>query len=338
MMIRVAVLGATGYAGRESIRILLSHPQAQLTHLCALPEECGHVADIFPMFRSRLDLFVEPFDTEKARDLADVVLCCLPHKVSMVFVPPLLAAGLRVIDFSADYRFKLPDDYEQWYETPHKDPANLDQAVYGLPELSREQIRDARLVANPGCYPTGPVLGIAPLLREGLVDPSDIIVDATSGVSGAGRQPKPQHHFPERNESFEAYRIGTHPHLIEIQRCLESLVRGVRTEVLFVPHVAPMDRGILSTIYLRPKQHVSVEHLTAVYAEAYSDEPFIRLREDLPATRDVIFTNFCDITARVVKSRIVVLTAIDNMVKGASGQAIQNMNLMFGIDEKTGLL
>jgi len=337
-MIRVAVVGATGYAGRESIRILLAHPSAKPTYLCALPEECAPIDQIFPAFRGRIDLPVEPLDVDKARASADVVFCCLPHKVSMSLVPRLLAAGLRVIDFSADYRLKSPDDYEQWYETPHGDVANLERAVYGLPEFFRDSIRQAVLLANPGCYPTGALLGIGPLLRAELIDPADIIVNAASGVSGAGRQPKPQHHFPERNENFEAYRIGAHPHLIEIQRVLESLVRGVRADVLFAPHVVPMERGILSTIYLRPRQHVSVDHLTAVYAEAYAGEPFIRLRRDLPATHDVAYTNFCDIGVRVIGSHIVVVTAIDNMVKGAAGQAVQNMNLMFGLEETAGLL
>jgi len=258
--------------------------------------------------------------------------------IAMQHVPKLMDAELRAIDFSADYRLKEPADYAQWYNKTHIDLANLEHAVYGLPELYRERIASARLVANPGCYPTSAALAIVPLLQAGLIEPQDIIVDSASGISGAGRDPKPEHHFPERHETFEAYSVGKHRHMVEIERTLDPYVRGRKCAVIFTPHLVPMERGILSTVYLKPIQPVSVEHVMQVFAEAYESEPFVRLRERLPRTNEVARTNFCDMSARVVKSRIIVLSAVDNMVKGAAGQAIQNMNVMFGVEETAGLI
>ena len=267
-----------------------------------------------------------------------MALLCLPNGLAMQYVPELLAAGLRVIDFSADYRLKEPAEYTQWYNKEHTDLANLERAVYGLPELYREKIRSAALIANPGCYPTSAALGIVPLLRAGLVEAQDVIVDSASGISGAGREPKPEHHFPERHETFEAYNVGKHRHMVEIERTLDAQLRGRKSSVIFTPHLVPMERGILSTIYLKPLQPLSIERVMQVFQEAYAAEPFIRFRERLPRTSEVARTNFCDMAARVVKSRVIVLSAIDNMVKGAAGQAIQNLNVMFGIQETAGLL
>ncbi|HSW45342.1 MAG TPA: N-acetyl-gamma-glutamyl-phosphate reductase, partial [Phycisphaerae bacterium] len=279
----------------------------------------------------------EPIDPASLAGRADVAMLCIPNGLAMDLVPGLLKAGLRVIDFSADYRLKEPAEYQQWYNKEHTDLANLAHAVYGLPEFYRDKIRTAQVVANPGCYPTSAALGIVPLLRAGLIETTDIIVDSASGISGAGREPKPQHHFPERNENFEAYNVGQHRHMVEIERILDANVRGGKTAAIFTPHLVPMDRGILSTIYLKPHQPISTEHVMDVFAHTYENEPFVRVRKDLPTTAQVSRTNFCDISARVVKSRIVVLSAIDNMVKGAAGQAIQNMNIMFGLNEREGL-
>ena len=298
----------------------------------------SHIHEVFPELAGRLELPVEEINPAALAGRVDLVMLCVPHAVATQYVPGLLQAGHRVIDFSADYRLKEPADYEQWYNTKHTDLQNLAHAVYGLPELYREKIRGARLIANPSCYPTSAALGIVPLLKAGLIDPHEIIVDSASGMSGAGREPKPEHHFPERNENFEAYGVGTHRHMVEIERTLDAYVRTGKSSVIFTPHLLPMERGILSTIYLKPLQPVSPEHVNQVFAEAYDGEPFVRLRKDLPRTGLVARTNFCDIGTRVVKSRIIVLSAIDNMVKGAAGQAIQNMNVMFGLDEKTGLI
>jgi N-acetyl-gamma-glutamyl-phosphate reductase len=337
--VRVAIIGATAYTSREVIRGLLAHPHAEIVALSNRRDWMWrpYIHEVFPEFTGRLELPCEDIEPASLAGRADVAMLCVPHCVALQYVPVLLEAGLRVIDFSADYRLKEPADYQQWYNMAHTDLENLAHAVYGLPELYREKIRTARLIANPGCYPTSAVLGIVPFLKAGIIDHRDIIVDAASGMSGAGREPKPEHHFPERNETFEAYAVGTHRHMVEIERVLDPWVRGGKTTVVFTPHLLPMERGILSTIYLHPLQPVSVEHVMQVLAEAYEDEPFVRLREGLPRTVDVARTNFCDLTARVVKSRIIVLSAIDNLVKGAAGQAIQNLNVMFGLSETAGL-
>lgn len=336
--IRVAIIGATAYTSREAIRWLMRHPRVEIAALCSRREPQPRIDEIFPDLAGLCSQRCEPIDPPALKGRADVAMLCMPNGLAMDFVPALLEAGLRVIDFSADYRLKEPAEYEQWYDKKHTDLANLERAVYGLPELYRDKIRTAAVIANPGCYPTSAALGIVPLLKAGLVDPQEVIVDSASGVSGAGREPKPEHHFPERNENFEAYKVGEHRHMVEIERTLDPHVRGRKSSVIFTPHLVPMERGILSTIYLKPLQPVSLEHVAGVFAEAYGQERFIRLRKAPPRTADVARTNFCDITARVVKSRIIVLAAIDNMVKGAAGQAIQNMNVMFGLDETTGLL
>jgi N-acetyl-gamma-glutamyl-phosphate reductase len=336
--IRVGIVGATGYAAQEAINILLRHPAATITLLCSRRDPQPLISEVFPPLRGRLDMRCEPIDAALIAERVDVAMLCLPAGVSFGIVPALLDAGVKVIDYSADYRLKEPAEYEQWYGLPHADGEHLDEAVYGLPEAFRDEIREARLVANPGCYPTGAALGVLPFLQERLIDEKDIIVDAASGVSGAGREPKPEHHFPERNENFAAYKVGEHRHMVEIERTLDPFVSGGKTTVVFTPHLIPAERGILSTIYLKPRQPLSIEHAAQVLADAYADEPFVRLRDDLPSIRDVNYTNFCDVTVRVVKHRLVVITAIDNLIKGAAGQAVQNMNLMLGLDETAGLL
>lgn len=336
--VRVAIIGATAYTSRETIRWLLRHPHVDIAALCSRRDPQPRIDEVFPEFARRFEQRCEPIEPAALAGRADVALLCLPNGVAMRYAPALLASGMRVIDFSADYRLKEPADYHQWYNQEHTDLDNLAHAVYGVPELYREKLRDARLVANPGCYPTSAALAIVPLLKAELIDPQDVIVDAASGISGAGRDPRPEHHFPDRNETFEAYKIGEHRHMVEIERTLDPWLRGRKSAVLFTPHLVPMERGILSTIYLKPRQHVSVEHVVQVFNEAYAGEPFIRWRQDSPRTADVARTNFCDLTARVVKSRIIVLSAIDNMVKGAAGQAIQNLNVMFGLPETSGLL
>lgn len=335
--VRIAIIGATAYTSREAIRLLLNHPQAEITFLCSRREPQPKINEVFPEFDGRIEMRCTAIDPDILKDCADVAMLCLPNGLSMELAPKLIDHNIRVIDFSADYRLKEPSDYQQWYNKVHVDLVNLEHAVYGLPELYREKIRTARIVANPGCYPTSAALGIAPLLKSGLIEPKDIIVDSGSGISGAGREPKQEHHFPERHETYEAYKVGDHRHMVEIERTLDPYVRTGKTSVIFTPHLIPMERGILSTIYLLPRQPISTEHVLQIFAEAYRSEPFIRLRQQPPRTGDVARTNFCDITARVVKSRIIVLSAIDNMVKGAAGQAIQNMNVMFGLNETTGL-
>jgi N-acetyl-gamma-glutamyl-phosphate reductase len=334
-MIRIAIIGASGYTGAESISIILRHSQAELTYLTALPEECGPVADVFGQFKGRCSLQIEPLDFDKLKDKADVALCCLPHKVSMDFVPKILDLGLKVIDFSADYRIKNVAVYEKFYQK-HTDTGNLTKAVYGLPELFREKIKGADLVANPGCYPTGALLAVAPLLKEGLVETSSIIVNAVTGVSGAGRNPSSKFHFPNMNENMFAYGIGSHRHMPEMEQ-IAAQIAGSEVRILFQPHAGPFDRGIFSTVYCQPKGKTSGERLSQLYNDFYAGEPFVQMCGDVPAVKDVAGTNYCHIFVTCVKGRVVIFSAIDNLVKGASGQAVQNMNIIFGLEETLGL-
>ena len=334
-MIRVAIIGASGYTGAESIEIILRHGEAELTYLTALPEECGAVEDVFPQFKGRCSLAIELLDIDKLSNLADVALCCLPHKVSMGFVPKLLDAGLKVIDFSADYRIKDVATYEKYY-VKHTDTENLKQAAFGLPELFREQIKNASLVANPGCYPTGASLAVAPLLKAGLVETEMIIVNAVTGASGAGKNPSVKFHFPNMNENLFPYGIGTHRHSPEIEQ-ITSEVAGKKVTVLFQPHVGPFDRGILSSVYCKPKKKLDNERLQKLYRDFYQGEPFVQILKNAPAVKDVAGTNYCHVFPAFLKDMFVCFSAIDNLVKGASGQAIQNMNIIFGLDEKMGL-
>jgi len=334
-MIRVAIIGASGYTGAESIKIILRHSESKLTYLTALPEECGMVDDVFPQFKGLCDLQIEPLDLNMLTGLADVALCCLPHKVSMGFVPKLLDAGLKVIDFSADYRIRDVAVYEKYY-VKHTDTKNLKHAAFGLPELFRDRITGARLVANPGCYPTGASLAIAPLLKNDLIETDSVIVNSVTGTSGAGNKPSAKFHFPNMNENIFPYGIGTHRHMPEIEQ-IASDVAGKNVTVLFQPHVGPFDRGILSTVYCTPKQKIDDEQLDSLYREFYAGEPFVQILTNAPAVKDVAGTNNCHIFATCVKGKIICFSAIDNLVKGASGQAIQNMNIIFGIEETLGL-
>ncbi len=335
--IRVAIIGATGYTSLETIRWLLKHPAARITYLASRKQE-QPISELFPELLHRIHLPIAPFDVEAIQKSADAAFPCLPHVAAMEHVPPLLNAGLKVIDLSADYRLKDTANYEKWYKHAHSDAKNLAAAVYGLPEFFAPAIQKAQFVSNPGCYPTAAALGIAPLLQAGLIEATDIIINAASGISGAGRTPSPQHHFPERNETFEPYGIGSHRHAPEIQQTLETL-SGQPVKMLFVPHLIPMDRGILETIYLKAKPGATMDDATAVFERAYGDKPFVRVRkENLPSTKYVANTNFADIAVKLYNGRFVVIVAIDNMVKGAAGQAIENMNLMFSLHETAGLL
>jgi len=334
--VRVALIGGSGYAGFEAIRLLRRHPNAELTGIYGPAEEVGPITDFYPLLGKTVELDQQLYDVAKIAGRADLAMLCVPHKVAMSYVPSLRDAGVRVIDFSADYRLKDAAVYEQWY-CPHTDAGRLGEAVYGLPEYFAEPIAAAGLVANPGCYPTSAILPLAPLLKAGLVEPTGIVVNAVTGISGAGRKPAPQFHFPHRNENFEPYNVGVHRHMPEMEQVLGDITGGP-VELLFVPHLCPMDRGILSTIYCRPSGGASPERLTEALREAYADAAFVRVRTDtLPATRYVTTTNFCDVAVRMAKGAVIVLSALDNLVKGASGQAVQNMNVMFGLDETAGL-
>lgn len=336
-MTKVAILGATGYSALELIKLLLRHPQAEITVATSRQEGSPHIATVHPSLAGRLDLRCEDLGPVAVAARAGCVFTCLPHGVTTSIVPQLLAAGARVIDFSADYRLDDAQTYADWYGEKHGDPDRLGKTVYGLPELFRERIVSAQLVANPGCYPTSAILALTPLLKAGLIEPADIIIDSKSGVSGAGRTPKLTTLYPECNESISAYNVGRHRHTPEIEQII-GRATGHRPQVIFTPHLVPMDRGILTTAYSKPIGNVSEEQLFKVFREFYADEPFVRIVEHLPATKDSLGTNFCDITVRLVRGRILTISAEDNLIKGASGAAVQNFNLMYGYPETTALL
>ena len=338
--VRAAIIGGTGYTAYELARILLRHPHAEIV---AMTSRSDHrtAAEVHPALDGLLDLTLENLDAAAVAGRADVAFCCLPHVASMETVPLLLAEGLKVVDLSADYRLSDPAVYERWYGHTHTDPTRLGSTVYGLPELYREHIPAASLVANPGCYTSTSILALAPLVKAGLIDPRTIVIDAKSGVSGAGRSPKVGTLLVEANESIAAYSVGGHRHQPEIEQVLGD-VAGSPVEVLFTPHLVPMDRGILATIYADPTDAAagfSRDDWLAVLRDFYKGEPFVTVTEQLPATKHVAHTNRCRLTAMPTqRGKLIVLSTLDNMIKGASGVAVQNFNLMHGFDETTGLV
>ncbi len=299
-MTRVAILGATGYSALELIKLLLKHPHAEITAVTSRQEGSPPISTVHPSLTKRLDLPLEDLSPDAVVKRAECVFSCLPHGVTSKLVPQLLSGGARVIDFSADYRLRDPAVFAKWYGEPHNDPDRLADAVYGLPELFRKSIKKARLIANPGCYPTSAILALAPLLKAGVIETGDIVIDSKSGVSGAGRTLKLSSLFSECNESVAAYNVGRHRHTPEIEQVL-STACGSPLEVIFTPHLIPMDRGILSTAYSRPKAGVTEEQLLATLREFYAHEPFVRVVDHLPSTKDTVDTNYCDVTVRLVR-------------------------------------
>jgi N-acetyl-gamma-glutamyl-phosphate reductase len=336
-MTKIAILGGSGYTAAELMKLLLRHPHAEVVAVTST-QGTPLVSDLHPSLLGRTDLRCEAFDADRlvARGV-EVAFGCLPHGVSMTTLPALLHRGVRVIDLSADYRLRDANAYAQWYGESHEDLAHLAQAVYGLPELYADDIATAQLVANPGCYPQTAILGLAPLVAGRHVELTGIIVDSKSGVSGGGRTPKLAFHFPECNESVSAYAVGTHRHTPEIEQVLAD-VAGEPIEVIFTPHLIPMDRGIFTTIYAVPRRPLTQDELLALYREYYAGKPFVRVRESLPGTKDTAHTNYLDLTVRAVRGRVLVLACEDNLVRGASGVAVQNFNRMFGHDERAGLM
>ena len=335
-MTRIAILGATGYTALELIKILLRHPGAEIVAVTSRQEGQPHIAMIHPSLTGRVDLRLEDLSPAEVAARAECVFSCLPHGASATVIPRLLDAGSRVVDFSADYRLNDAEVYAQWYGQKHADPQRVGKVVYGLPELFREQIPPSQLVANPGCYPTSAILALAPLLKAGLIDPLTIIVDSKSGVSGAGRTPKLTTHYPECNESISAYNVGRHRHTPEIEQVL-GIAAGTAVEVIFAPHLVPMDRGILTTTYSQPVRQIGEEEVLQTIRDFYESEPFVRVVDHFPGTKDSLGTNFCDVTARVVRGRVLTFSCLDNLIKGASGAAVQNFNLMYGYPETTAL-
>ncbi|GHT11240.1 N-acetyl-gamma-glutamyl-phosphate reductase [Planctomycetales bacterium] len=335
-MTKIAILGATGYTAVELIKILLRHPNAEITVLTSR-EDTRSVGEVHQSLAGRLDLRLENLPPEKIGERAECAFCCLPHTASAKVAPALLASGVKVIDLGADYRLDTPQIFEKWYEAVHPDAERLGKVPYGLPELFRNEIRLANLVANPGCYPTSAILPLTPLMKNGLIEPQGIIIDAKSGVSGAGRKPKQNTLYAECNESIAAYGVGTHRHTPEIEQII-SKGSGKAVNVIFTPHLTPMDRGILSTIYSTPTKTLTQNDVLETLRQFYTDEPFVKIVEHLPAAKDTAGTNFVHITARLVGGKLITFSVLDNLVKGASGAAVQNFNLMFGYPETTALV
>jgi len=338
-MIRAGIIGPTGYAGFHLIDILLRHPDAAIVYLGARKEDRPSIADIWPALQNRTDMRCALLHSDPEPQM-DVAFVALPHTVAMDHVPALLKRGIRVVDISADYRLDTPEAYKQYYGKDHTDPENLGKAAYGLSELFRDEIAPAVLVANPGCYPTAVELALAPLLKNRLHLPgAPVIADAKSGLTGAGKTPRPDLHFPEANENVAAYKVGVHQHIGEMSRIL-ALFAGDELDLVFVPHLIPMDRGILATCYLRLARPLDDASLTGIFRDFYAGHPFIRIRGPgvFPNTKQVTGTNYVDLAVRCVGDTAVILAAIDNLVKGAAGQAVQNMNIMFGLQQTAGLL
>ena len=339
MVIKVGIVGGTGYTGVELLRLLAQHPEVELKAVTSRTEAGMPVSQMYPNLRGRVDL---PFSEPSLENLGscDVVFFATPNGVAMKQVPELLAQGVKIIDLAADFRLKDPAQWQQWYGMPHTSEDLLAEAVYGLPEVNREAIKTARLVANPGCYTTSAELPLIPLLRAGVINPDEIIIDAKSGTSGAGRSVKEESLFCEVSEGIHAYGLAGHRHAAEIEQEL-ALAAGRSLTVTFIPHLMPMNRGILSTIYVRLSKGHSVEAAHGILTKAYAEEPFVRVlsQGSSPATRHVRGSNMTliSITADRRPGCAIITCALDNLVKGASGQAIQNMNLVMGFAETTGL-
>jgi N-acetyl-gamma-glutamyl-phosphate reductase len=339
-MLKVGIIGATGYAGEELIKILLGHPRVTISYLAAEIEKPQPINRIFGHLSGRMEVVCKPLDIAEAKAKAEFFFLALPHRVSLEVAPQLLQDDMPVVDLSADYRFKDRGVYEEWYGVTHTDPGNLQKAVYGLPEWYRSRIRKSKFVANPGCYPTACLLGLLPLVKKGLIKPDSVIIDAKSGLTGAGRKASVDFFFSEINENAKAYKVDCHQHAPEIDQIL-SYIGKTSYQVVFVPHLLPLNRGILVTMYVQLKKASSIDVLYKLYRDSYCWEPFLRVFKDhAPQLKDVVGTNFCDIG--VVKSKkhglFILVAAIDNLIKGASGQAVQNMNIMCGFKESEGLL
>ncbi|MBW2478232.1 MAG: N-acetyl-gamma-glutamyl-phosphate reductase [Deltaproteobacteria bacterium] len=340
-MHKVAIVGASGYTGVELLRILAGHPEVEITGVTSRQHAGKNVADIFPFLQSCLNFTFEDADPRELAHRSDVVFTAVPHLAAMQLVPALLDAGSRVVDLSADFRLRKCEVYEEWYQSEHTATELLQEAVYGLPELFRDQIASARLIANPGCYPTSAALALAPLLETGQIDHQTIIIDSKSGVSGAGRTVRVDTLYCEVSEGFKAYGLPRHRHTPEIEQTLSSLAEST-IKISFTPHLLPVSRGILSTCYAKLIRDIDLSGLLQLYREYYAEDVFVRVLPEgrLPDVNQVRGSNYCNIGLSLDPrtGRVIVLAALDNLVKGAAGQAVQNMNLLLGLNEGMGLL
>lgn len=334
---KVGIVGATGYTGSELVRLLTYHPDVTLDIVTSESSTGKKVHEIHPHLNGIVDTELRSVKEIKDQDL-DLVFLALPHTVSMDFVKEHGLDKFITIDLSGDFRFSEREVYEKWYNKKHSSAKYIENAVFGLPELFRDKIRNARLVANPGCYPTSAILALAPIVKSGLIDPTDIVVDSKSGVTGAGAKAKPGTHFPDLFGNFSAYALTSHRHTPEIEATLKAF-SGNETRVLFTPHLLPIDRGILTTTYSKPKMEVSKELIEELYLRVYEKEHFVRVVDEPPKLKHVRGSNFCDVyvTYDERTKKVITVSTIDNLMKGAAGQAVQNMNLIFGLIESTGL-
>ncbi len=333
----VSVIGATGYTGVELVRLLNQHNRINLNILTSNSFVGEKIADIYPNLKGEVKHLCKELDMDKISQSSDIVFTALPHGISMKYVPELLNKGVKVIDLSGDYRYNNVRIYEKWYRE-HSSPNLVDSSLYGLVELFRENLKEANLIANPGCYPTVSLLSLAPVVKKGLVKENSIIIDAKSGATGAGRKLSLGTHFCEVNNNFKAYKVFNHRHQSEIEE-KATLLGDNKVDLTFTPHLLPVNRGILATIYLDLKQEISQDELKELYQKHYQNDRFVRIfaGDNLPELKNVVGSNFCDIAVKVEGKRAIIVGVIDNLIKGSAGQAIQNMNLLAGFDETEGL-
>ncbi len=335
---KVAVVGGTGYTGAELVRLLINHPDVSLEIITSRSHAGKPFSSVHPQFTGLADIKLQSIDKLDDYDL-DLIFLALPHGVSMDFIKSSGEQAARIIDLSGDFRLRSADSYKKWYGKDHSSAQFIDKAAYGLPELFRDQVRNASLVANPGCYPTSAILALAPLFESGLIEPDRITVDSKSGVTGAGAKASAKTHFPDVFGNFSAYGLRDHRHTPEIQQALQRLIDGSEPRLLFTPHLLPIDRGILTTTYTTPKKSVNEELIQESFARYYEKEHFVRIKDRPPMVKHVRGSNYCDLYATYDQrtNKIITVSTIDNLVKGAAGQAVQNMNVMFGFLENTGL-
>ncbi|PJB56769.1 MAG: N-acetyl-gamma-glutamyl-phosphate reductase [Bacteroidetes bacterium CG_4_9_14_3_um_filter_41_19] len=334
---KIGIIGATGYTGSELVRILTNHPEVEISLITSESRAGELFSDVHPFLQGIADQKLVSVDRIDEFEL-DLVFLALPHGISMDFVKRFKDKNFKIIDLSGDFRLSSPEVYEAWYQIDHLYPEGIKQAVFGSPELFYDDIKNARLIANPGCFPTSAILGLAPLLSAKLIETEPIIIDSKTGVTGAGIKAKTVNLYSNVNDNFKAYGLKNHRHTIEIQG-ISDRIAGQNTLIQFTPHLLPVDRGILTTIYARPTGETDEISLRKEYEKFYANAPFVRLRKQAPAIKDVRGTNYCDlfVTYDARTNMVIVISVIDNLIKGAAGQAVQNMNIMFGLDETSGL-
>ncbi len=336
-MINVSIIGGSGYSGKELIRLLLEHPHVEIKSIFAKSSAGKKISEIYPIYKGRLDITIDTFSIDKLEGI-DLVFAALPHGESMEVLPEIAKTGKKVIDLGGDFRFKDTDIYEKWYGKEHTAKEAVEEFTYGLPELYKNEVKNAKCIANPGCYPTSAILALAPILKTDIIDIDNIVINSLSGVSGAGRKATVDFSYCEVNETVKAYRVGNHQHSPEIKSVLENY-SGKKINMIFVPHLIPVNRGIYTTAYLKPIKKIDIENIRRLYSDFYKDTPFVRMSDSVPQLQNVVFTNFCDIYVSYAEESgyIVINSVIDNLTKGAAGQAVQNMNIMYNLKEDEGL-